>query len=411
MKIGLKEIKKEKNNIIRFLKKLVEIPTVVPPGKNYKLFVNTLEKDCWKLGLKTKKMLVPEKYEKVLPDECKGNPRWILMAKWDNGAKKTLHYSGHYDVVPPTSGFTADPFKLRVIGNKLMARGTSDMKCGIVAMLTAIKIAKKLKIKPAWNMELSFVPDEEIGGELGAGYICSKGFVKADSAIVGEGEGGLNYAIAHKGILTCWITVYGKAAHAGAHQNGINAYLKAAKLAGEFEKLRMRIQKRRSKFPGKGMTLKPTLMTGGIAGGGQKTNTVPDKFEFTIDRRIIPEEKPSKVRKEIIEVLKRFKKKDKTFKYSIKTKLALPSSTNRKAYICKLMDESIEDYFGKKANPKMCAGRLDVELFINRAKIPTIGYGVAKGKSYHGDDEFADIRGIYDCIGVYLSVMKNLGSK
>lgn len=403
-----KEILKERKYIISTLAKLVAVPTLSNPGDKYKTLVDLLEKECKKIGLKTKIVKVTDrKFINQLSKENQKWPRYILLAFWNTGAKKTLHFNGHYDVVPASSGFTADPFKLRVIGDKLMGRGAADMKHGIVAMLTAVKVLKKLKIKPGWNLEFSFVPDEEIGGECGSGYVCAKKLSKADAVIEGDGGGGNQLTIAHRGIVNFEVTVIGKPAHASSHNEGVNAFLKTMKLVLALEGLRKKLEKRRSKyFTTKPLSKVATMMIGGVAGGGTKSNAVPDKFTFTIDRRVIPEESMKAAEKEIINLINKVAKKDGTVKVKIVSKWQTHSSIAKDAPFCRHLGAILEKYYGKPPVMLMTGGRVDSAYFSKVLKVPTVAFGV-DGKNYHADDEFTTLGWITDATTIYAELMRS----
>ncbi len=402
-----KEILKEKKYIISTLGKLVAIPTISNPGLNYKKCVDLLEKECKKAGLKTKLVKVTEKkFIAELPEENRKYPRYILLAFLDTGAKKTLHFNGHYDVVPASSGFTGDPFKLRVIGDKLMGRGAADMKHSIVAMLTAVRVLKKLNIKPGWNLEFSFVPDEEIGGECGSGYVCAKKLSKADAVIEGDGGGGNQLTVAHRGIVNFEVTVFGKPAHASAHNEGVNAFLKAVKLVSVLEYLRKKIEKRRSKYcVTKPLSARATLMLGGVAGGGTKSNAVPDKFTFTIDRRVIPEENMQKAKEEILALINKTVKKDGTFKVKIVSKSMTHSSIAEDAPLCRHLGAILKKHYGREPAMLMTGGRVDSSYFLKILKVPTVAFGV-DGKNYHADDEFTTAGDIISTTAIYAELMR-----
>ncbi len=404
-----REALKERKYIVATLGKLVAIPTLSNPGLNYKKCVDLLEKECKKIGLKTKLFKVTEKkFIDQLPEANRKYPRYILLASLDTGAKKTLHFNGHYDVVPASSGFTADPFKLRIIGDKLMGRGAADMKHGIVAMLTAVKILKKLKIKPGWNLEFSFVPDEEIGGECGSGYICAKKLSKADAVIEGDGGGGNQLTVAHRGIVNFEVTVIGKPAHASSHNEGVNAFLKAVKIVTVLEALRKKIEKRKSKYyVTKPLSGVATMMIGGVAGGGTKSNAVPDKFTFTVDRRVIPEESMKKAEREITYLINKIAKKDGTFKVKIVSKGMTHSSIAEDAPLCRYLGAILKKYFGREPKMLMTGGRVDSAYFSKVLKVPTVAFGV-EGKNYHADDEFTTTGDIVNTTAIYAELMRKL---
>lgn len=400
------EIKKERKYIIETLGRFVAVPTLSNPGLNYKLMVNILEKECKKLGLITKQFLVKDKkFLKTIPAENQKYPRWILMAHWNTGAKKTLHFNGHFDVVPASNGFTGDPFKLRVKKDVLIGRGTADMKGSIVAMLLAVKILKKLGVKPAWNLEFSFVPDEEISGQCGSGYLCHKKIPKADVVIEGDGGGGNVLTVAHRGIVNFDVTVHGKPAHAGRHTDGVNAFLKAIKIVEELEKFRKILEKRKTKYKtDKWISSVATMMIGGVTEGGIKSNAVPDKFMFTIDRRILPEENIVKARNEIVKLIQNVAKKDGTFKVSIKTEDIISGSIPTTAPICTLLAGILKEFYGKTPEMILTGGRLDSALFSTVLKKPAVAYGIS-GKNIHGDDECTTVGNISDTASIFAELM------
>ena len=45
----------------------------------------------------------------------------------------TLHFNGHYDVVPAESGWSVDPFGAELRDGRIYGRGTCDQKAGIAA--------------------------------------------------------------------------------------------------------------------------------------------------------------------------------------------------------------------------------------------------------------------------------------
>ncbi|MDD5747042.1 MAG: M20/M25/M40 family metallo-hydrolase, partial [Candidatus Omnitrophica bacterium] len=196
-------IDKHGQQVIALTKALVDIPTVNPPGQRYEQLVDLLESRCKAVGLETRRYVVPRREWKKLGIHG-GSSRINLVARWNAGRKKTLHINGHYDVVPATASWTTDPFKAVVRDGKLFGRGSEDMKANIACALSAVAALKKLQIMPAVNVELSFTPDEETGGEAGLAYLVKKNLVKADYAL-GEGCEGDYVAIGNKGML--WLEV------------------------------------------------------------------------------------------------------------------------------------------------------------------------------------------------------------
>ncbi len=388
-----KKIKNEKDNILNFTKSLIRIPTQNPPGENYDKIVDLIKKE---LKLEDFEMKIYSK-----------NNKPNLVVRWNVGAKKTLHINGHYDVVPVTSNWKFKPFEPSIHNGKLFGRGAKDMKSGLGTMVYAVKIMKELNLKPACNIELSFTCDEESGGIDGAGFLVKNKLVKPDYAIIMDGSSDeINNA--HKGVLALEITVIGKSYHASLPQKGINAFTGACTLAEELDRLNLKLLKIKSGCDTKEKIEKsPTLVLGGVTKGGNKFNTIPGKFSFTIDRRIIPEESIKNAKKQIGGVISKFKKKNPKYKIEIKTLLeAEPSYIDKNSKIIKIFYYSVKKVRNKPPIYTLTPGFLDMRFFANDAKIPCLNYGVG-GANIHGDDEFAYVNDIFDNIKILIHTVLN----
>ncbi|KKQ22729.1 MAG: N-6 DNA methylase, partial [Candidatus Moranbacteria bacterium GW2011_GWF2_37_11] len=78
-----------------------------------------------------------------------GNGRFNILAQ--NSNKIDVLVTGHMDTVQPNSGWTRNPIKPEVVGNKLYGLGTTDMKSGIAIMLYLTTLAK-LKNNAGFSM-------------------------------------------------------------------------------------------------------------------------------------------------------------------------------------------------------------------------------------------------------------------
>lgn len=403
-------IERLKPDMVDFLKRYVAIGTVNPPGENYLTCVRFLEGRLKKLGLKTKIVCVPKKAQAKLAPGLDDYPRYGLIARWDVGARKTLHYTGHYDVVPPTSGWHSDPFKPFVKGKKLFGRGSSDMKASGSAIIHVVNAMQTCAVVPPWNIELSFTPDEETGGRAGLGYLVKSKAIKPDAAVLCEGGSGDNICYAHRGVLWLDITVLGKPGHASNPKNGINALEKACFLIGELKKLERVYAKRTSSFMAAKFARRPTLMIGGVSGGGGKTNTIPDRFHFTIDRRLLPEEKLSKVKAEIMAVIRSAQAKDKKLKVKVAYPLHVePGWTDPSEPICRVALEAHRAVTRRRGRFQMTGGFTDMHWLTNDGKVPTVGFGV-QGGGAHADDEYALIPSMVEAAKVYAEIALRMGT-
>lgn len=113
--------------MIRFLGEFCGIATVNPPGDHYQRCTRFLADKFKSMGLATRIVPPTLKEQLRLVPGSHAHPRPSVIARWDVGAKRTLLLTGHYDVVPATSGWKSDPFTLQVRagGRKLIARGVT----------------------------------------------------------------------------------------------------------------------------------------------------------------------------------------------------------------------------------------------------------------------------------------------
>src|SRR5262249_11821875 len=106
---------------------------------------------------------------------------------------RSLILNGHIDVVPtgPLDLWTKPPFAPHVENGWLYGRGSGDMKGGLVAALAAFDAVDRLGYRPAADVYLQSVIEEECTGN-GALACLQRGY-RADAAIIPEpAENGLD---------------------------------------------------------------------------------------------------------------------------------------------------------------------------------------------------------------------------
>ncbi len=398
---------KNKKYVIRLLSHLIEIPTVNPPGENYKEMVCFLEKECRKLSLSVKKYVTPKSVLKKFRVRC-GSERVSLVADLDVGAKRTFHINSHYDVVPATDKWKQDPFRAVVKAGRIYGRGSEDMKGNIASVLFAIKALKDCGIKPKINIQLSFTPDEEIGGRTGLGYLVNKGLVKADYAM-SEGCSGNYVSMGNKGVLWAEVEIIGKSAHGSTPHKGVNSFERMNMLVNEFGKLKNKISKRKTRHNMQdGVSKSATFVMGGFLEGGIKVNVVPGSVKFSIDRRLIPEENINAAKKEIEAVIKKFNAKYKDSKVNIRfVSQEGPAISGKDNMFFKVVSDAVKITTGKYANFSVMPGATDMRYFMWKG-IPALGYSASGGEKWHSDNEFVYIDSLINTSKVFAFIMSNL---
>ena len=98
-----------------------------------------------------------------------------LVARIPGGDAPALMLTGHIDVVTTADqSWTHPPFAAETIDGVIWGRGTLDMKGGVAMMLAAAVRVVASGFRPAGDLVLAFVADEEAGGRLGASYLVDE---------------------------------------------------------------------------------------------------------------------------------------------------------------------------------------------------------------------------------------------
>lgn len=403
-------IDNNKNRLIDLTKRLVEIPTINPPGDNYEKIVDLLESYCKGLGLHTKRVVVPSQLIKKLGIHS-GSKRVNLVCFWNTRSKKTLHINGHYDVVPATGHWSTPPFKAVIKNGRIYGRGIEDMKANIASIIFAIESLKACNIKPNINIELSFTPDEETGGKAGLGYLVENNLINPDFAL-GEGYSQEFVSCGNKGLMWLEITILGRSSHASRPYKGINALDFAVALINKLQDLKKVIMKRKTKyFTRDTEDVFSSIAIGTTIKGGTKINTVCDKVTFTVDRRFLPEENIDFVKKEILGVIKKFKRQNKRFKAKVDIVASeRPVVISGKNILSKNLAKAIKHILSKKAKFAIMPGATDMRYFAYKG-IPALGYGVRGLDRCHSDDEFIYIDSLVNTTKVFSLLIKDFSFK
>ncbi|MEE2659172.1 MAG: M20 family metallopeptidase [Candidatus Latescibacterota bacterium] len=402
-------IEKSQRRLSRDLAAMVRIPTVNPPGENYRSMVEYLRRRCRELGLKTSLNRVPDAdLEAAGIDPA--YPRYNLIARWDMSAPLTVHFNAHYDVVPVSAGDwrASRPFDGTVSGDWLHGRGSGDMKGSVAALFGAIEGLRRSGTKPAVNVECSFTADEETGGALGAGWVVRQGLVSADYAIVCEGSSGSRVGLGHNGVLWLEVTVEGKSAHGSSPDRGTNAFEKMVRLVQQLDPLKRQLASRQRGWRASdGSRRNPTVNVGGVISGGegQKINTVPGQATFTIDRRLVPSETIAQAESELIAGLEQAAQRVDARHHARALLRIEPCVVDSGSELPQAFARSVRSARRHAADFRVTTGFTDLHYFVVDGGLPGIGYGVG-GERAHGSDERVTLRELVQTAKTYSEFLR-----
>ncbi|WP_367128059.1 M20 family metallopeptidase [Saccharothrix sp. HUAS TT1] len=126
-------------------------------------------------------------------------------------------FNAHLDVVPGTD----EQFRPRRDGDRLVGRGTQDMK---LSALVLASVFRDVAARLPYPIGLQLVTDEEVGGRDGTLHQLEQG-VTASFVVIGE-HSALRVVAESKGLITVRLNAVGRAAHSAYQWLGDNALLK-----------------------------------------------------------------------------------------------------------------------------------------------------------------------------------------
>jgi succinyl-diaminopimelate desuccinylase len=141
------------------------------------------------------------------------------------GPGRRLVFNGHLDTFPIGEGrWTVPPLGGTLKDGRIYGRGVSDMKAGIAAALTALRILAGLRERWRGELVMTLAGDEENMGSLGSRWLLEHvPEAKGDAMLCGDVGSPMVLRFGEKGL--CWVEIEaeGHPAH-GAHvHKGANA--------------------------------------------------------------------------------------------------------------------------------------------------------------------------------------------
>ena len=309
-----------------------------------------------------------------------------LVVRHRFGSGPIVVLNAHGDAVPPGGGWSKDPYGGDVENGWLYGRGAAVSKSDFVTYAYALKALIETKALETGCVELHITYDEETGGFTGPAWLLSEGITQPDYAICAA----FSYQVitAHNGCLHLDVTVEGRSAHAAWHRTGVDALEASVQILNALYGYRESLEERVSRYPG---VSSPSLVIGTID-GGINTNVVPDRVTFSIDRRIIPEESPDDVERELRELLASIKLQE-GISVSVAQRLLAKPFTSTPA------SEKLADIFATEAQKILgeTVGKGAMPLYTDarhysEAGIPTIMYGAGPRNPLDANGHRADER-------------------
>ncbi len=308
------------------------------------------------------------------------------------GGGKSLLLNGHTDTVPPYD--MEDPCEPRIENGRLRGRGSTDMKSQLACMMACMIAIKRSGVPLRGDLIFTGVADEECGS-LGCIDLIQRG-IRADAAIVCEGLGVQNIAVAQKGLEWYAVDFYGKTVHGGSQDEGVNSILLATRYIDALMKeLDPLLQERRHPH------LDRSTMNVAVVQGGTQPSTVAGYCHLELDRRFLPVgETYEGCTGELQALLDKLSAEDPDFKAVLSV---LPSSVMKDGFVhqgyetdenCDLVQScvrSVQAVTGKPAVLMGCPCWTDAGLLAYYGKMPVVVHGPGEVAVAHSARESIDL--------------------
>jgi succinyl-diaminopimelate desuccinylase len=193
---------------------------------------------------------------------------------------QTVIWNGHLDTVPygDLNVWLSPPDQPLVLADRVVARGSSDMKSGLAVMIYTLVQMHQKGIQPAYNLLFLATCDEERGG-IGAMHFCEQhGMDNVQHLLIAEPTG-CQLGIAQKGCLWLDLSIQGSTSHGAYPEKGVNALDIGIAI---HQHLKQAFEADQHALLGHS-TVTLTKLNGGIA-----ANMVPDQCEMSLDIRLTP---------------------------------------------------------------------------------------------------------------------------
>ena len=404
----LGEIDSRRDDLISLTQELIRIPTLNPPGENYREICEFLSTRLQNSGFGIELVRA-----KGTPGDSDKYPRWNVVARKEGVHRgQCVHFNSHIDVVEVGSGWTQNPFGGDLVGEKIYGRGACDMKGGLAASIIAAEAF--IDTNPDFHgaIEISGTGDEESGGYGGVAYLAEKGFFspnRVQHVIIPEPLNKDRVCLGHRGGWWAEIETFGEIAHGCMPFLGDCAVRHMGAVIDKFEtELFPAMAARRTDMPVVPDGARSSTMNINSIHGGQPeqeedftglpAHCVPDSCRIVIDRRFLVEETLEDVRGEVERLLDGLKAERPKFDYEIRElNSVLPSMTDRNSPIAASVAKQIEKVMGKPAEFVASPGTYDQKHIDRIGKLKNcVAYGPGILELAHKPDEYVGVDDMID---------------
>ena len=410
------EVEARRDALIALTQDLVRIPTLNPPGLNYR-------EVCEFLATRLSGFTVELIRAEGAPGDSAAHPRWNLIARREgSGPGDCVHFNSHHDVVEVGHGWTRDPFGGELDGDRIYGRGTCDMKGGLAASIIAAEAFIAVCPDFHGSIEISATADEESGGFGGVAYLAEQGrFDHVQHVIIPEPLHKDRICLGHRGVWWAEVETMGRIAHGSMPFLGDSAIRHMGAVLAEIETvLYPLLATRHTEMPVTPEGARQsTLNINSIHGGepepepgytGLPAPCVADRCRIILDRRFLIEEDLAAVKAELTALLEQVKASRPSFTYEVRDLFEVqPVMTDRDAPVVRSVAHAIERVLARQAEYVVSPGTYDQKHIDRIGKLKNcIAYGPGLLHLAHQPDEWVGVQDMLDSAKVMALTLAEL---
>ncbi len=431
MKSGFFELVRQKveanrDYLVQLIQNAVKINSYPGEEEQIQLF---LKKQLDELDLETRLVKVdPEKLKMYKAFSDDGYPferRYNLVAckkgtgeNYDGSAVdqkrgRSLILNGHVDVVPPgdLSCWQEDPLSGSFRNEKIYGRGALDMKGGLAAGITAIKVLQEIGFENRGDIFFTSVCGEETGG-CGAFALVEEG-LKADACLILEPTQ-LRICHMQSGCHTFKISVQGRSIHACMAHQGVNAIDKFYLI---YTALKALDRRRHADFHSESLRYyadpsNVAPFSVGIIKAGDWPSSVPDYLEAHGRMGIFPGESVTEMHRAFENTVREVAEADPWLSLNQPRVewyegLFEPAEVAIESDLVKTLSLSHRSALSRKVQYEAVTYGSDMRIFNLYGGIPTVMYGPGDVVSAHTVNESIEIEKVMEAVRALVVMMVN----
>ena len=336
------------------------------------------------------------------------DPMGNILAYIGTG-KHLIAMDGHLDVVGVGNidNWDYDPYEGFEDEEKIIGRGTTDMKGAIASIVYAAKIITDLDIQDDFTLLVSASVAEEDCDGLSWKYMIEEQNIRPEFVLLAEPSDG-KICRAQKGRMEISVSTYGTSAHGSIPHTGDNAIYKMSGILTELRALNENLLV--DDLLGKGC-----LTVSEISSTSPSRCAVSDSCTISIDRRLTWGEKPEDALQEIrnLPAVKMADAEVSIYNYDEPSYTGLeygqecsfkPWKMEEKHDVTQSVANAYKELFKKDAVIDIWPFSTNGVSIMGEHNIPVIGYGPGELKFAHAPNEEVKKADLILCAALYAAI-------